>query len=184
MTTSAPYTFDAMSRMGSDQCNLDINAVQNMDACNYTLQNYHLQDDCMAQPIQFALQQPGVNFTGGHNIGTNGCNVDDNSQLMIGSVQTQSRCRIDLFQRPFATVPFLGRGSACPVMEAQIQQGEQLTNRRSVNRLSERSYSKYSTTPLLQSVHERVTNPRYSVEGVADKSWIRGGVPSRELNKS
>ena len=42
---------------------------------------------------------------------------------------------------------------------------------------------KYSNTPLLPSVKDRLTNPAYSVEGVASSGWIRGGIPSRELTR-
>ena len=68
-------------------------------------------------------------------------------------------------------------------MEAQIQQGETLVNKRSVNNLSEKSYIKYHQTPLLPSIQDKVTNPANSVEGVASEGWIRGGVPSRELTR-
>jgi hypothetical protein len=88
-----------------------------------------------------------------------------------------------LFQRPFATVPYLGRGAVNPIMESQIQQGESLTNKRSVNNLSEKSYIRYSQTPLLQSVKDKINNPANCVEGVASEGWIRGGVPSRELTR-
>ena len=80
-------------------------------------------------------------------------------------------------------MPFLGRGSVDPILEAQIQQGEMITNRRSVTKLTEKSYMKYSTTPMLPSVKERMTNPAYCVEGVASEGWVRGGVPSRELTR-
>ena len=99
------------------------------------------------------------------------------------AIQTHPRCRIDLFQRPFATVPFLGRGSVNPVMEAQIQQGESLVNKRSINNLSEKSYIKYHQTPLLPSIKETMCNPSNYVEGSASSGWIRGGVPSRELTR-
>ena len=102
---------------------------------------------------------------------------------MIGSIQTHPRCRVSLFQRPFATVPFLGRGSVDPILEAQIMQGELLTNKRSVNKLSEKSDIKYQITPLIPSVKDRVTNPVYSVEGVASAGWVRGGIPSRDLTR-
>jgi hypothetical protein len=68
-------------------------------------------------------------------------------------------------------------------MEAQIQQGETITNKRSVTLLGEKSYMKHHATPLLDDVKDRVTNPAYCVEGVASEGWIRGGVPSRELTR-
>jgi len=137
----------------------------------------------MKNPIALATTQPGINYKGGYNSGAGGCNIDDSSKLLIGTIQTHPRCRIDLFQRPFATVPFLGRGSVDPIMEAQIQQGETITNKRSVTLLGEKSYMKHHTTPLLDDVKDRVTNPAYCVEGVASEGWIRGGVPSRELTR-
>ena len=116
-------------------------------------------------------------------MGAGGCNINDSSNLQIGSIQTHPRCRIDLFHRPFATVPYLGRGAVDPIAEAQMQQGESITNKRSVTRLGELSYIDYHHTPLLPEVAERLTNPIYSIEGAATEGWIRGGVPSRELTR-
>jgi hypothetical protein len=130
-----------------------------------------------------ATTQPGIMYNGGYNSGAGGCNIDNSSELLIGTIQTHPRCHIDLFQRPFATVPYLGRGAVNPVMESQIQQGEQIVNKRSVNNLSEKSYIKYHQTPLLPAVQERINNPANQIENVASDGWIRGGVPSRELTK-
>jgi hypothetical protein len=137
----------------------------------------------MKKPIALATSQPCVFYNGTSPVGSGGCVVDNSSKLLIGSIQTHPKCKIDLFQRPFATVPFLGRGSVCPILESQIQQGELLTNKRSVNKLAEKSYIKYQNTPLIPSVQDRITNPAYCVEGVASEGWIRGGVPSRELTR-
>jgi hypothetical protein len=102
---------------------------------------------------------------------------------LFGSGELHPKCKIDLFQRPFATVPYLGRGSVDPVLEAQIQQGELFTNKRSITRLPEKSYLKYTNTPLLPDIKERLSNPSYCVESVASDGWIRGGIPSRELTR-
>ena len=177
------YTFSNIARIGNDSCCVDQNTIQNIQSCNYNLENYFANDCSMKNPIALATMQPGINYRGGFNVGAGGCNVDDSSKLLIGTIQTHPRCRIDLFQRPFATVPYLGRGSVDPIMEAQIQQGETITNKRSVTLLGEKSYMKYHSTPLLADVKDRMTNPAYCVEGVASEGWIRGGVPSRELTR-
>ena len=181
------YTFDNMSRIGNDTCYQDQETIQNTSAWNYTLQNYFSSDSTMKKSIALATSQPCVFYNssngGTNNVGSGGCVVDESSKLLIGSTQTHPKCKIDLFQRPFATVPYLGRGSVDPILEAQIQQGELLTNKRSINKLSEKSYIKYQNTPLLSSVKDRVTNPTYCVEGVASEGWIRGGVPSRDLSR-
>ena len=68
-----------------------------------------------------------------------------------------------------------------PEMESQIQQGELANNRKSITQSSELSYINYHNTPMIPSLQTTINNPANLVEGVAEKGWIRGGVPSREL---
>jgi hypothetical protein len=176
-------TFYNTSRWGNDNEYLDQRTIQNTNNSNYVLQNYFMEDTTMSKPIHVATMQPNVFYKGCNSVGQNGFNINENSQLSIGSVQTHPRCRIDLTQRPFVTVPFLGRGSVDPVMESQMMIGETYTNKKSYNQLSERSYIPYSTTPLIDSIKSTISNPEYLVEGVAAQGWIRGGVPSREIHR-
>lgn len=183
MANVSSYTFQNMSRIGLDQCNVSQTDIQNVVSCNYMTQNYFASDCSMKNPIALATTQPGIMYNGGFNVGAGGCNINDSSKLQIGSIQTNPKARIDLFQRPFSTVPYLGRGSVNPVMEAQIMQGEQLVNKRSVNNLGEKSYIKYHQTPLLPAVKERLNNSSNQIENDASNGWVRGGVPSRELTR-
>ena len=183
MANVSNYTFQNMSRLGLDDCNKTQTDLQNTSSSNYTLQNYFASDCSMKNPIALATTQPGIMYKGGYNSGSGGCNINESSKLLIGTIQTHPKCRIDLFHRPFATVPFLGRGAVNPIIESQIQQGELNVNKRSINNLSEKSYIKYHQTPLLPAVKERLTNPANSVESVASEGWVRGGVPSRELTR-
>ena len=177
------YTFDNMSRIGIDSCCQSQDDLQNVGYSNYMLQNYFASDCSMKKPRELATSQPGIMYNGGYQVGAGGCNINDSSNLQIGTIQTHPKSKIDLFHRPFATVPYLGRGYVNPVIESQVQQGEQMINKKSINNLSEKSYISYHSTPLLSSVKERMSNPSYSVEGVASQGWIRGGVPSRELTR-
>ena len=183
MANVSSYTFDNMSRIGNDSCCISQSDIQNVASCNYMTQNYFSSDCSMKNPIALATTQPGVMYNGGYNSGAGGCNIDESSKLQIGTIQTHPRSRIDLFHRPFATVPYLGRGSVNPIIEAQIQQGEQIVNKRSVNNLSEKSYIKYHQTPLLPAVQEKINNSTNKIESDASEGWIRGGVPSRELTR-
>jgi hypothetical protein len=183
MANVSSYTFDNMSRIGNDECSISQSDIQNVVSCNYMTQNFFATDCSMKNPIELATSQPGVMYNGGYNTGAGGCNIDDSSKLLIGSIQTHPKSQIDLFHRPFATVPFLGRGSVNPVMESQIQQGEQITNKRSINTLSENSYIKYHQTPLLPAIKDKFDNSATKIESDASQGWIRGGVPSRELTR-
>jgi len=183
MATSSGYTFNQLSRIGMDDCNLSQTDIQNTASCNYLTQNFFASDCTMRRPIDFAVSQPGVMYKGGHMVGAGGCNINDSSKLQIGTIQTHPKCRIDLFHRPFATVPFLGRGSVNPVMEAQLMQGELFTNKKSVNPLAEKSYIKYHQTPLLPAIQQKFDNSAHKIESDASDGWVRGGLPSRELTR-
>jgi|TARA_B110000967_G_scaffold192373_1_gene218960 hypothetical protein len=180
---TSEFTFDSLSRIGDDSCGLSQRNVQNSSQSSYLLTNFFSQDCGMKRPIEFATSQPNVNFTGGFQVGAGGCNIDTNSDLLIGTINTNPKCRISLYERPFKTVPFLGRGSSNPVLESHIQQGDMITNKKSINTTTEQSYIPYRNYPLLPSIENSVTNPANLVEGAALDGWVRGGVPSRELQK-
>lgn len=177
------YTFENPSRIGLDSCNVSQTDIQNVSSCNYMTQNYFAADCSMKNVKALATTQPGIMYNGGFNSSSCGSNIDDSSKLLIGTIQTHPKCHIDLFQRPFATVPYLGRGSVNPVIESQILQGEQIVNKRSTNNLSEKSYIKYHQTPLLPAIKERLNESSNKIENDASNGWIRGGVPSRELTR-
>ena len=183
MANVSGYTFQNLSRIGLDECNISQTDIQNVAACNYSTQNFFASDCSMKNPIALATTQPGIMYNGGYNSGAGGCNIDNSSKLLIGSIQTHPKSHIDLFQRPFATVPFLGRGAVDPTLESQIQQGEAITNKRTITQLTEKSHLKYHTTPMIPSVKENIQNPNNLIESSAAEGWIRGGVPSRELTR-
>lgn len=177
------FKFEQLSRIGDDSCSLSQRNIQNTQSANYLLTNFFVQDCGMKRPIEFATSQPAVFFNGSHQVGMGGCNVDTNSDLLIGTINTNPKCRISLFERPFKTVPYLGRGASNPVLESHIQQGDMIQNKKSINTTTEQSYIPYQNYPLIPSIENSVTNPANLVEGVAADGWIRGGVPSRELQK-
>jgi len=179
---ASSYTFFNESRNGNDVEYIDQKTIQNINGSNYLFQNFFAQDTTMQKPIYVATQQPSMFYKGSvGGLGQNGYNIEENSQLTIGSLQTHPKARIDLVQRPFLTVPFLGRGNVDPVMESQIILGESYTNKKSFNQLSEQSYLPFSNTPLIPSIKNTISNPQYLVEET-DGS-VRGGLPSRELNR-
>ena len=183
MAYDSDFTFNTMGRIGNDECSQDINSIQNSQACSYLLQNYFAADCNMSNAKKLATTQPGINYSGSMGSDMCGSNIDESSKLFIGSIQTAPKARIDLFQRPFATVPYLGRGAVDPILEAQIQQGEAVTNKRSITKLTEKSHLRYRTTPLIPEMQQNIQNPDHLIEANAAQGWIRGGVPSRELTR-
>lgn len=181
MAYYSDFTFGSLSRIGTDTCCVDQRTVQDAQACNYLLQNYFLQDGCMTKPIAFATSQPFINYSGSYGMGVGGCNVDESSKLLIGGIQTNSKARIDLFHRPFATVPYLGRGSVDPEMEMEIQKGIRGTSKKTETGLAEKSYLNRRTIPLIPEMKDKIKKRK--IESDAADYWVRGGVPSRELTR-
>jgi hypothetical protein len=137
----------------------------------------------MKQPISFATQQPNVFYNGGAGVvGVNGCNVESDSDLRIGTIQTNPKCRISLQERPFKTVPFLGRGKSNPLKESKLQQGTYFADKKSCRQVTEKSF-RTADVDLVPTLKATIQNPNNLVEGVANKGWIRGGLPSRDMSR-
>lgn len=176
------YTFDSLTRLGDDSCYVSERTKQNSQYGSYNTTNYFSQNCGLKNPLNFATSMPNVFVNGGFgNSGAGGCNINSDSKLKIGTIQTNPKCRISLLTRPFATVPYLGRGPSNPILESQIQQGDVITNKKSCNTTTEQSHIDYRHYPLIPSLQATVTNPTNLVEGVAAEGWIQGGLPTREL---
>jgi hypothetical protein len=173
------------SRIGADQESMSQIDMQYKAHSDYMLQPFY-QDQCMRKAMEFATNQINVNYCAaggwGNQCEVGGCNIDQNSSLLLGSLQTHPKCRISLFQRPFLTVPYLGKGPYDATLESQLQQTDTFSNnKKSVNNLSEVSFIPMKNYPLIPEIQNRITNPAYSVEGVASEGWVRGGSNTRKL---
>jgi hypothetical protein len=178
------YTFYNLSRIGDDQCGISGRDMQNNEFGTYSTTNYFANWCGMKKPIDFATSQPDINYKGGYGVcGAGGCNINSDSKLKIGTIQTHPKCSISLYQRPFATVPFLGRGPPRPVVESRLQQGAYISDTKSCKTITEKSFLDNTQVPLVPTLQNTIQNPANLVEGVAAEGWIRGGLPSRELTR-
>ncbi len=180
MASLNAYTFDNMARFGNDNTYQDQRNLQNTKYGNYLLSNFFEADGLMSSPIKFATSQPNVFYSGSHGAVT-GLNIDESS-ILQKSEMTVQRERLDLQERPFLTVPYMGRGLGDPTLESQIVHGEQISSRKSLTNITEQTYNGYY--PLLDSVQEKITNPNYLVEEAASSGWTRGGASSRDLSRA
>ena len=169
-----------------DNCYVDAYDTQTRGPGDYSMSNLR---DCKCgapKARKLALSQPNVNFADGFgNSGINGCNIDVDSELRNNRKGlTNLNCIQNLNQRPYATVPFMGRGVGDVKNELDIKQGKQTWVSRSCNTLSDMDYTDYHMIPLLDDVRKNVQNPGNLVQEVAADDWVRGGIPSRQLIKN
>ena len=125
------YNFYQTTRLGDDKTDLSQRTLQNSEFANYILDSF--RPSCpMNTAIDFATSQPNVNFTGSRQLSVGGTNIAESSQLLINDI-SRTKCRISLLERPYLTIPYLGRGKCDPMLESQMQQGDFANNKKSIS---------------------------------------------------
>ena len=182
MSTVSHYLFNNTDRIGSDKNDQTQNNVHNTRYANHSLASF-FSENTSSQHVNFAVQQPTMTFSGiSHGNGLNGNVIDDESTLVIKTEQTKPFEKLQLFQRPFASVPYLGRGSCDPALESQLQHGEVVAGKKSVSTIMDKSFSQYLLYPTDDKMEERVNDAAYTVEEAALDGWVRGGKSTREMS--
>ena len=178
-TTTYPYTFDSISRIGNDNVAIDQRNIQNMNNANYRLENYY--PNCpMSTAIDFATKQPQVFYKGSHEGGVKGCEIDANNELKYTHI-TKPACKLTLMSRPFLTVPYLGRGVGDSDTEFMLRAGENALNKKTVNPLMENDFSGHKNYPLIEALENAVNNSAYKIEEDAMSGWNRAGISARNF---
>ncbi len=182
MDSVQDFKFNDMCRMGSELCSTEQSDLQNTKTNDYLLTNHFISDSQMTKSIAFATSHPNINYKGSHQTSLDGANIDTNSNLLVNQEQTKEHAKLALLERPYLTVPYLGRGKVDPNIESQLLQGEYFTNRKTSNLQSEISFMPYLNTPLLDSVESSIANPSNFVE-TPDSGMLRSAVGTRDLNR-
>lgn len=180
MATVSSYFFNNMGRIGDDETDKTQKTLSNTRYSNYMLSNF-TSGMASDSHVVFATQQPSMMFSGvAHGVGLNGSVIDNDSLLLIKKKEDRPLERLQLMQRPFATVPYMGRGYGNPNVESQLQQGEMVSNRKSVSTIIDKSFSDYSLFVSDPDMSNHMDN--FDVEETAMNGWVRGGAPSREMS--
>jgi hypothetical protein len=127
--------------------------------------------------------QPSVTYNsvnGGSGVG--GGVVEYESLLLNQAEQERPLEKVQLMQRMFNTVPYLGRGAGNTDIESQLQQGEIIDHKKSTSTIMEKSFMPYSMKLIDYNMNERVANAAYTVEEAAMSGWVRGGSDARNLS--
>jgi hypothetical protein len=160
------------------------------DPCDQTVQNKESGAPGMyrmtnlvppaASAYLTAYSQPAVPAAAGY--GWSAASIDADSVLRNHTIQTNSAgcpLRARTQARPFATVPFMGRGRGDAELEARLQQSEFVRTGKDCGTISDTFYAN-QFTPLIPYVAANVQNPKHLIPEVASTGWVRSGVPSRQ----
>jgi len=175
------YSFNNTARIGSSSEDNSQQNLSNTRFSSYILENFYENTNSMDTQVQFASTLPTMTTTGlSGGDGLNGNLVDKDSELMLKTEQQRSYSKLELMQRPFLTVPYLGRGSCDPTLESKLQQGEIELLKKSTGNMSELSFLDYGSAPIMDSIKQSATNPKFLVEESAMSGWVRGGIDTRD----
>jgi hypothetical protein len=173
------YSFFNMGRIGADAVDNTQRTMYNTRFANYTLSNF-FSENLSGAHVDFATSQPNVMFNGVSGVGVHSGSVDVDSMLLLNQTKERSLEKLQLNERPFLTVPYLGKGGGDPTLESQLQQGAMIRNLKSISTVSENTYIDYSQYPIHSELLAKMNNPANSVEEAALSGWVRGGASSRE----
>lgn len=182
MSFESSYKFNNISRIGQDAVDSTTRNIENSRYSSYNTASF-FGDKITGSQINFASKFPTVNIHGtAHGGGVGGSLVDEDSRVVIQTVQERSLEKLQLFSRPFVTVPYLGRGSADPTLESQLQQGEPIHDKKSVTTIMDKSFINYTQYPVDEQMKKRVEDTKHTVEESALNGWVRGGAATRDIN--
>ena len=181
MANISDYKFNNLTGTGNDACYLNESELQNKEYSAYMTSKF---SGPINNAANLALSNNLLWYEGNNSVGSLGSSINESNSLLLGRQKdTHPETKLSLRERTFKSIPYLGRGKGNIDVESTLMHGEDhCENKKSLFPVSEQSYLEHSNYPLIKEIEETITNPKYLVEG-SHNDWIRGGLPSRELNR-
>ena len=179
---TSDYTFHQSGRLGNDSVDNTQRTLQNTQYLNSVLSHYSTSDKSSISYVDFATQIPGMmvsGMNGGNGLGGN--SVEHESALFWKTQNERSLEKLQLYERPFLTIPFMGRGSVDPTLESQLMQGENVRGKKSVSTVMEQNFNPLDKYPLDSEKKASFGN---TIEELALEGWTRGGKSARDMQEN
>lgn len=178
---TSDYTFHQSGRLGNDSLDTTQRTLQNTKYLDSILSNYSADNSSTAY-VDFATQIPGMmvsGMNGGSGLG--GIAVENESKLFWKTQSERSLEKLQLYERPFLTIPYLGRGSVDTTLESQMMQGENVRGKKSVSTVMEQNFNPLDKYPMDAEKKARSGN---TIEELALDGWSRGGKSARDSQEN
>ena len=171
------FQIQQFTRVHDDPCDQMVQNKESAGPGSYQVTNLV---PAASEAYGLAYDQPAVPASPGYGWSASAVNVD--SVLRNHAVQTNSpHCPIRgrVQDRPFVSVPYMGRGRGEAELEAKLQQATFVRQGKDCGTISD-SFYENQFTPLIPYVARNVQNPVHLIPEVASVGWVRAGVPSRQ----
>ncbi len=138
-------------------------------------------EDCdKSRTIGTMIDNPTITYRDGYGAGRSV--IDTESMLRNVPSHANSKNRVRRQERPFVTVPYMGRGRTDPYVESMLQQSEIVRENKSCSTVTDKPFMN-QFTPMIPHVQKHVQNSLHIITEDAQRGWIRGGMPSRNYIK-
>jgi len=169
----------------SDPVAVDLDIIQSQGPGYYTMENPYGCGCELKDAREVQLSQPAINFEGGKGwIGEKGCLVDTDSKLREDPDKLTNKKYIhQLTEREHLTTGDYSKGYYDVDVESVIRPGLDAGDDRACNSLSGVTIGNYFT-PMIPKLQDEVQNPEHIIPEDSMASWVRGGLPSRQMARN
>lgn len=171
------FQIQQFTRVRDDPCNQSFQNKETVSPGAYQVTNLY---PSLATATRIAHEQPIVPERDG--FGWSASAVDIDSTLRNHGMQTLSpHCPVRgrTQARPFATVPYMGRGKGEAMLESRLQMSEFIRQGKDCGTISDSFYGN-QFTPMIPHMAKNVQDPKHLIPEVAASGWVSGGIPSRQ----
>ncbi len=141
--------------------------------------NYFVTNLVPAQEKAMATELPNPTLLGKEGFGYNNKEIDVDSKLRTNPTQEgRLRCPLHVQSRPFATVPYMGRGKLNSDVESGLIYSEFARVERPCGTVTE-TFFDGQFTPMIPHLAQHIQNPKNLIPEDAAQGWVRGGIPAR-----
>ena len=178
----ADFQLQIKSSLNSDKSTIDYQTRASLGPGNYNVDNMYGCDCSLEKAREVQLSQPSVNFTGGKGwMGENGCLIDNDSDLRFK--ESTNKKYINQLETSL-NMGFFGIGPYDVDSESKIRDSLIVSEDRPCNVLSGVSTYDLNVTPMIDKLRNEVQNTQYIIPEDSLNTWIRGGLPSRQIARN
>jgi hypothetical protein len=141
--------------------------------------NYLVTNLVPAQQKAMETELPNPTLLGREGFGYNNKEIDVDSEFRTNPTQEgRLRCPLHVQSRPFATVPYMGRGRLNADVESGLIYSEFARVERPCGTITE-TFLDGQFYPLIPHLAAHIQNPKNLIPEDAANGWVRGGIPAR-----
>jgi len=175
---SKKFNINYKAMAHDDKCFIDIDTRQSIGPGNYGVTNLYDCDCLMPDIVKNATDNVCIPFKNGVDVAS--CVVDDSSKLRWGLQKRFPKCPQQLFERPYLTTAYMGRGYLKVDEDTQLKFAEDTKIKRSSNTLSGITVP-HVFIPLIDHLSYNIQRETHLIQETVDPAWRRGGVDSQLL---